>query len=117
VAGAGDLALRGHEGTIVHPDSGHFVHENEGSFECAVDLLVHGIRGYLSAHLLPAGPQIIVPDLVATGELLQGSLIDQINTIIRGLGLVVYVAQPMFYGVGVPQDFLLIRYILLFLWV
>jgi len=66
--------------------------------------------------LLPAGPQIIVPDLVAAGKLLQGALIDQINTIIRGLGLVVYVAQPMFHGVGVPEDFLLIRHILLFLW-
>ena len=110
---SGQTTLIGHEDPIVHPNARHFVHKYQSPLKGVIHLLIHAVIDGTSAHLLATGAQIVVPDFVATRQLLQGTFVDNIHSIVGRLGLMINVAQPVLDRVGIPKNFLLIGYILL----
>ncbi len=117
---AGDLALLHQECRVVQPDPGHLVHEDERSLEGAVDLLEARVGDAARPHLLAPRLQVVVPQLVGSGQLLERPLVHHVERRLSGPllpgrggrlrrlgGPVRQVPRPGLERLRVPQQLLL----------
>ena len=86
--GPGHLALLGQELAVVNPDPGHLVHPDQAPLKAAVDRVIARVSHTPTLHLLPAHLEVIVPELVAAGKLLQRSLEHKVQHILRSISFV-----------------------------
>jgi len=89
--------------------------EDEGPLKGIVDLLVDWVSNDLALYLLSPQSEVVIPELVAPRELLEGSLIDEVDNSLRCGALVLDVAHPALDLVGMSQYLFLIWKILLLL--
>ena len=73
---------------VVDPDPRHLVHPHQAPLEAVVGLVVARVRHAAALHLLPAHLEVVVPELVAAGKLLQRSLEHKVQHILRSIGFV-----------------------------
>ena len=94
------LALLRQELDVVDPDARHLVHEDQRPLEAVVDGVIAGVGDHSVLHLLPADLEVVVPQLVASGQLLQRPLEDEVEDVPRGVRLVLDVPDPRLEGGG-----------------
>ena len=108
-----DLFLVDQKLAVVHPNPRHLVHEDECPLEGVVDLVEGRIRNATVLDLFPPEDEIVVPELVAARELLEGSLIDDVNLLLGRALLSLDVPLPGLERVRIAEQLLLKRKILI----
>jgi hypothetical protein len=91
------------------------VHGDESALKCIVRVFKSRVEWAEVLDLVLPRLEVRVPYLVAAGELLQGTLVDDVLLLGSRRLLVLNVTQPVLDRVRVSQRFLFVRDVLVFL--